>query len=55
VLVAELHDLHNRPSDSGSSALGVVTASDDPVEELAALAELHDEVNRIVVLTGFAE
>ena len=55
MLVAELHDLDDRPRDGGGGALGVVPAGDDPVEEFAALAELHDEVDGIVVLTGLAE
>lgn len=49
-MVANLHDFDNGSGDGGGGALGVVATRHDTVEELAALAELHDEVNGIVVL-----
>jgi hypothetical protein len=45
VPMAEMDDLDDGASDIGGGALGVVPPRDDAVEELAALAELHDEVD----------
>ena len=50
VAVAELDDLDYGAGDIGGGALGVVSPRDDAVEELAALAELHDEVDGALVL-----
>jgi hypothetical protein len=44
VVVVELHDLSDGAADLGGGLLGVVAAGEDAVEELAALAELHDQV-----------
>jgi len=49
-MAANLDDFDDGFDDGCGGALGVVAARDNAVEELAALAELHDEVNRIVVL-----
>ena len=53
--MAQLHDLHDRPRDGRGGALGVPSPGDDPVEELPSLAELHDEVDSVVVLARLAE
>lgn len=45
-----LNDLHDGAHDGGRGALGVVPSGHDLVEELAALADLHDEVHGLVVL-----
>lgn len=50
-----LHDLHDSAHDSGGSTLGVVTAHDDAVEELAPLAHLHDQVHGVAVLERLTE
>jgi hypothetical protein len=50
VLMAELDDLDDDAGDIGGGALGVVPLRDDAVEELAALVELHDEVDGALVL-----
>ena len=50
-----LYDLHDGADDAGGGALRVVAARDDAVEELAALADLHDEVHGVAVLEGLAQ
>lgn len=55
MLMAHADDLGDGPGDGGRSALGVVSAGDDAVEELATLAELHDEVDVVGVLVGGVE
>ena len=52
---SHLHDLDDSACDQGGSAFGVVPPRHDAVEELPALAELHDEVHGIVVLVGVPE
>uniref|UniRef100_A0A0D9ZES0 Uncharacterized protein n=1 Tax=Oryza glumipatula TaxID=40148 RepID=A0A0D9ZES0_9ORYZ len=49
---AHLNHLDDGARDGGGGALGVVAPRDDPVEELAALAELHDEVHVVLVLAA---
>lgn len=53
--VAIVHDGDDLAADYGGGALGVVTAGDDPIKELAAGAELHDEVDGVAVLEGALE
>ena len=53
--VAAVHNGDDLPAERGGGALGVVAPGDDPVEELPALAELHDEVDRVAVLVGAPE
>jgi hypothetical protein len=55
IVVGYLHDLDDGASELGGGALGVVPAREDAIEELAALAELHDEVHPVGVLAGVAE
>ena len=50
-----LDDADDGAGELGGGALGVVAAGEDAVEELAALAELHDEVDAVGVLAGVAE
>jgi len=50
--VTSLHNLHNGLYQLRRLSLTVVALLDDPVEELAALAELHDEVHGGGVLVG---
>jgi hypothetical protein len=50
-----LHDLDDGANDGGGLALCVVSAGDDAVEELAALADLHDEVDGVSVLERLAQ
>jgi hypothetical protein len=50
VPMAELDDLDDSAGDIGGGTLGVVPPRDNAVEELAALAELHDEVDGALVL-----
>jgi hypothetical protein len=50
-----LHDLDDGAHDAGGGALGVVPPGDDAVEELAALADLHDEVHGVRVLERLAQ
>src|SRR5688572_25268113 len=50
-----LHDLDDGAGELGGGALGVVLPLEDAVEELAALAELHDEVHAVVVLARLAQ
>uniref|UniRef100_A0A804LJV8 Uncharacterized protein n=1 Tax=Zea mays TaxID=4577 RepID=A0A804LJV8_MAIZE len=47
--MAELDDHDDGAGDIGGGALGVVPLRDDAVQELAALAELHDEVDGALV------
>lgn len=54
VLVAHPDHFRHRLGDGGRRPLAVVAARDDPVEELPALAQLHDEVHRLGVLVGGA-
>lgn len=53
--VAIVHNGDDLAAEYGSGALGVVTFGDDPVKELAAGAELHDEVHGVTVLEGALE
>jgi hypothetical protein len=53
--VAPLHHPNNRPGELRGGALCVVALGDDAVEELAAGAELHDEVDEERVLVGAAD
>ena len=53
--VAGVDDLDDGAEERGGGALGVVALGDDPVEELPAGAELHDEVHRALVLVGALE
>jgi hypothetical protein len=55
--VAQAHDIDDGAEDGRRGALRVVPARDDAVEELAALAELHDEVHGAggVLAAGLAE
>ena len=48
-------DLDDGAGELGGGALGVVLPLEDAVEELSALAELHDEVQAIVVLAHLAQ
>jgi hypothetical protein len=50
--VARLHDADDDARDLGGLALGEVPPVDDAVEELAALAELHHDVDVERVLVG---
>ena len=54
-LAADLDDFDDGFDDGGGGALGVMAARDNAIEELAALAELHDEVNGAVVFEGVLE
>jgi hypothetical protein len=53
--VAPLHHPDNRLDELRGGALGVVALGDDAVEELAAGAELHDEVDEERVLVRAAD
>jgi len=53
--VAAVDDGDDLAAERGGGALGVVALGDDAVEELPALAELHDEVDRVPVLVGSPE
>lgn len=48
-MAADLDNFDDGFDDGCGGALGVVAARDNAVEELATLAELHDEVNSTVV------
>lgn len=50
-----MHDGDDLPAERGGGPLGVVALGDDPVEELPALAELHDEVDGVAVLVHVPE
>lgn len=50
-----MHDRHDLPAESRGGALRVMAFGDDPVEELAASAELHDEIDGVAVLVGAFE
>jgi len=52
IAVAHPDNLGDGACHGSGGALAVVTAGDNPVEELASLAELHDEVDVLVVLVG---
>ncbi|KOM27742.1 hypothetical protein LR48_Vigan460s001300 [Vigna angularis] len=45
----------NKPQNGREDFIQKLAAGNNPVEELTPLAELHNEVNDIVVLKGFAE
>ena len=53
--VAIVHHRHDLAAGISGSALRVVALGDDPVEELAAGAELHDEIDGVAVLVGALE
>ena len=53
--VASLHDPDNGLDELRRRALAVVSLGDDAVEELAASAELHDDVHEERVLVGAAD
>jgi hypothetical protein len=50
--VARPHHLRHGPGRGGRGALRVPAARDDAVEQLAAVAELHDQVHGVGVLVG---
>ncbi|CAA0822938.1 Unknown protein [Striga hermonthica] len=50
--MARVHNLHNSPEQGGGRTLRVVALCYDAVEELPTGAELHDEVDRVLVLVG---
>jgi hypothetical protein len=53
--VARVHDLHDGAQQGRGGALRVLALGDDAVGELAAGAELHDEVDVVLVLVGAPE
>ena len=53
--VAVMDHRHDLAAEIGGGALGVVSLGDDAVEELAAGAELHDEVDGVAILVGRLE
>lgn len=53
--VASMDNLDNGSQERGCSSLGVVSFGNDAIEELAAGAELHDKMNRVLVLVGAFE
>lgn len=50
-----LTNLNNGLSNGSGCALGVMPSRDDPIEELATLAELHDKINGLLVLVSLLE
>lgn len=48
--MAVVHDRDHLTEESSGGTLGVMALGDDPIEEFAAGAELHDEVNGVAVL-----
>lgn len=50
-----MHDGDHLTAEIRRSSLGIMTLGNDPIEELAAGAELHDEVDRVAVLVGALE
>ncbi|BAS94669.1 Os05g0491800 [Oryza sativa Japonica Group] len=53
--VAGVDDLDDGAEERGGGVLGVVALGDDPVEQLAAGTELHDEVDGVLVLVRALE
>lgn len=53
--VAVVHHRGDLAAEVGSCALGVMALGDDPVEELATGAELHDKIDRMSILVGSLE
>lgn len=53
--VAVVHHGHDLPAEVGGGSLGVVALGYDAVEELAAGAELHDEIDGVAVLVRALE
>ena len=49
------HNLSDRPRNSRSRTLRVMPPRDDPVEKLAAFAELHDQMHALAVLVSRPE
>ena len=54
-VVAVRDGSHHRSEDGRRVLLGVVPPGDDAVEELAALAQLHDDVDVLAALVGVDE
>lgn len=50
-----MHHRHDLAAGIGGGALGVVALGDNPVKELAAGAEFHDEIDGVAVLVGALE
>lgn len=50
-----MHDGDDLTAEIRRSSLGVMAFSDDPIEELAAGAELHDEVDGVLILVSSLE
>ena len=48
--VTNMHDFHDRPADRSRGPLAVMTLGDDPIKELAASAQFHDQMDRLLVL-----
>lgn len=53
--VAAVDDGDNLPAQGGSGSLGIMSLGDDPIEELAALAQFHDEIDGVAVLEGASQ
>lgn len=50
--VAAVDDGDDLPAQGGSGSLGIMSLGNYPIEELAALAQFHDEVDGVAVLEG---
>ena len=50
--VAAVNHTDNLATQACSGTLGVMPLGNDPIEELAALAEFHDQIDRVAILKG---
>ena len=50
-----MNDFDDGLGDAGSSAFGLVASGHDAIEELLALAKLHDKMHKIIVLVGILQ
>lgn len=53
--MASMNNLDNGSQERGCCSLGVVSFGNDAIEELATGAELHNKMNRVLVLVGAFE
>ena len=52
---SNMNDFDDGLGDAGSSAFGLVASGHDAIEELLALAKLHDKMHKIIVLVGILQ
>nr|GMC53470.1 hypothetical protein Iba_chr01dCG6910 [Ipomoea batatas] len=48
--MANVHDIHNRPTQRGSSLFAIMPSSNDPIKQLSTSTQLHHKINTAIIL-----